>query len=1068
MLTGVQSRYGLGICLLVLGSLYPASSASGQFEYGCGLLPWLPGCTPPAPQQQVDPTSLFGLEDGRYATLGVQGVAGASRLTLTDVVVADSVITQVGGGTLEYAGPMAELIGRVFTIKAGSSNGATLRLTVNFRVPQMLGGMSAEMQFVIADGRIAPVGLRIDIPGTIKREAFTIEKAYLEILPEQGKVGGGGLFAFEPMEKTFGGWIDFRAGIGPEIAGQRVDVTKFGAGAGSLGIPIGTTGAYLQYLSGIVENSAGLSDPENWGHSTFTGEYEITLGPSFKLGPKTVDAYVISGQGNWSVHSGAFDLTGTGKLFDVIQTTSLRAHYAPPFDISAEGNFDAGIYTGSIKLHQANSSFTGSLKGHLGIPKNIPVVGGFSLADVGATLNNLAFHGTASVQITPAIPEVCIPAVCGNVPPCFSTWGCWDLCRDCVLGVCGPRIRPCDCYTKEICGPRVCTPEVCTPAVPAVKASFGFTFDASSGHFDFSVSKPVGDGSELPLDAPGFTFLTNWQPLAPSAADSAQAIPAAASAQVFTLDRAAPGVIFRAAYTNAQAPEVFMKVVTPGGMTLASQDGALPAGFPNHYGYSRFNPDALEQVIMLVDPVPGDYQVTVENADALGEVSIQALVQDAPPLCGPVSVAPGATEGQYLVTWAHPTSGAVGIYLDPERGGHDGFLVATIEAAANTGSAVIDTTALAVPDGHYFVALTAEDGVNPPQHCASDQVILVEPQGGPEPVSGIQYLADDGRVVIRWLPSPTTDVVGYLVQYTHDHEDIGSFDAEVFVPAEGQSELTAEISGLTNGMALLVRVLAVGADMHRSAPSEMVRVTPHVDGVPSVPEITSTPDGDATVGYAYLYVPSFSDFDPAESYGWTLELAPVGMSIDVASGLIQWTPSADQVGYHDVIVRLSEVGGEMQVATVQAFRLHVYPADYAHGLEQHAYFWLSHPNHDARAGTTYGYEPHIWGPDSNFYYELLTGPEGMWVDPATGQLSWEVPADAKSAWVRLRALVGGKHSLEQDFYLFVENSDHAYVAEAAGGATGQPPAGPLCGLGVMPAMLLSLAVFAWWGGRARR
>ncbi len=49
--------------------------------------------------------------------------------------------------------------------------------------------------------------------------------------------------------------------------------------------------------------------------------------------------------------------------------------------------------------------------------------------------------------------------------------------------------------------------------------------------------------------------------------------------------------------------------------------------------------------------------------------------------------------------------------------------------------------------------------------------------------------------------------------------------------------------------------------------------------------------------------------DPSPPLKFSLDVAPEGMAIDEATGLIQWTPTATQVGEHQVVVRVEIPGG---------------------------------------------------------------------------------------------------------------------------------------------------------------
>jgi hypothetical protein len=84
---------------------------------------------------------------------------------------------------------------------------------------------------------------------------------------------------------------------------------------------------------------------------------------------------------------------------------------------------------------------------------------------------------------------------------------------------------------------------------------------------------------------------------------------------------------------------------------------------------------------------------------------------------------------------------------------------------------------------------------------------------------------------------------------------------------------------------------------------------------PEVPSITSTPVLDASVGQLYTY-----DVDatghPAPTY--SLIENPDGMTINAATGVIEWTPAAEDVGGNPVTVKaLNSAGEDQQSFTIQ-------------------------------------------------------------------------------------------------------------------------------------------------------
>lgn len=85
--------------------------------------------------------------------------------------------------------------------------------------------------------------------------------------------------------------------------------------------------------------------------------------------------------------------------------------------------------------------------------------------------------------------------------------------------------------------------------------------------------------------------------------------------------------------------------------------------------------------------------------------------------------------------------------------------------------------------------------------------------------------------------------------------------------------------------------------------------------------ITSTPGTSATVGVPYAYDAEATNAGrEACALTFSLDLAPAGMTIAPASGLVAWTPAADQAGSFAVEVRVTDSGG---LASTQRFTIAV-------------------------------------------------------------------------------------------------------------------------------------------------
>ena len=74
------------------------------------------------------------------------------------------------------------------------------------------------------------------------------------------------------------------------------------------------------------------------------------------------------------------------------------------------------------------------------------------------------------------------------------------------------------------------------------------------------------------------------------------------------------------------------------------------------------------------------------------------------------------------------------------------------------------------------------------------------------------------------------------------------------------------------------------------------------------PQMISQPDSEALTGQDYAYDVDASDADHDE-LTYELLSAPIGMTIDSESGLIQWSPQRYDVGSHSILVRVTDGRG---------------------------------------------------------------------------------------------------------------------------------------------------------------
>ncbi|MEK7351480.1 MAG: putative Ig domain-containing protein, partial [Nitrospirota bacterium] len=173
------------------------------------------------------------------------------------------------------------------------------------------------------------------------------------------------------------------------------------------------------------------------------------------------------------------------------------------------------------------------------------------------------------------------------------------------------------------------------------------------------------------------------------------------------------------------------------------------------------------------------------------------------------------------------------------------------------------------------------------------------------------------------------------------------------------------------------------------------------------PVITSTPILTGKVGTAYRY-----DVDATDANGDSLIYRlvapiPAGMTINLATGLINWTPTVN--GAFAVTVRVTDVGG---LFAQQSFTVTV-AANAAPVID-------SRPSTTGKVGVPYNYTVHATDPNGDAITYRAGGgnPNNFSVDATTGVVSW-TPTQAGSIRIRVRASDTAGLTTEQGFYVRV-------------------------------------------------
>ena len=146
------------------------------------------------------------------------------------------------------------------------------------------------------------------------------------------------------------------------------------------------------------------------------------------------------------------------------------------------------------------------------------------------------------------------------------------------------------------------------------------------------------------------------------------------------------------------------------------------------------------------------------------------------------------------------------------------------------------------------------------------------------------------------------------------------------------------------------------------------------------PLIRSTPSTAAAVGALYLYLPQATDPD-GDLLSFRLLEAPLSMTIDAATGRIDYTPSPTDVGPQPMVILVEDGNGGF---ASQSFTIVV--ADLPPNLPPAI---TTSPSLLATQNQTYTYDVQAVDPENiGITYALTDSPAGMMIDSSRGVISW--------------------------------------------------------------------------------
>jgi RHS repeat-associated protein len=212
-------------------------------------------------------------------------------------------------------------------------------------------------------------------------------------------------------------------------------------------------------------------------------------------------------------------------------------------------------------------------------------------------------------------------------------------------------------------------------------------------------------------------------------------------------------------------------------------------------------------------------------------------------------------------------------------------------------------------------------------------------------------------------PSTTTDANGHyaftkLVPGTYTVAEVGQPGWKETAPVTGTRTVTVLAGQTTSGV-------------------DFGNTQLNVSPAPRPPAFTSSAPRSATVGQRYQYNPILDNPD-GQALAFDLPFHPAGMVVDPATGVVAWTPIADEAGANDGLLRVRDTRGDV---VLQDLHITVGPAGAGPVI-------TSTPPPPAVVGEPFVYAVRAQEAGSSpITYRLDTHPAGMAID-ASGLVTW--------------------------------------------------------------------------------
>ncbi|MCB2157054.1 fibronectin type III domain-containing protein [bacterium] len=729
-----------------------------------------------------DNPGIFASE-GDLTVNGIKLVLDESAAFYGDSLYADTIyVSNLDGFTIPLK--KLRLDGTRFEIGGGGFDIAGLKFVIytsgDLGSPDglVIGGELAFPENLVSEDNSGGFGAEV----TIKDRSPRLPKVELEAinfcLGGDGAIGGTGFslaelcFGYESGppkfftgSTTFGIPRGFELSAGFEILGGIIDSLTVGLGFPEPGRPIGSTGAFMQSITGslynlsqsrvteILETKDGPRQITWIPPVTLRGEIEATAGPEIPI----LDVAAVTATAGITVNEISLGIDGTVTvvIFEIGSASAKITWGGPPdaqgFSFSGKVIY-YGIIAGEFDGFVAPGGYArASAKVRLGIPDDVPVFGGLTFGSVGAGL-----------EIDP------------EKNPKFKAWATASL--------------PLLVYTAHVT----------------------VTFD-SNGNVGFDVSRgtrvadwevpywqPVPVSDELHRDKNGNPttsyvsvlrdFDQSFKAYAnegkfrqtPRGAGTAIDLPTTASLE---------GTVVRLTYEDPAGNPEFT-LTSPSGKTITPANLPSDPPSPDVFGVWFENPSVRDASYFMIAEETGTYRATILYPETLGQYAIEVLSRNTEPTFAFEEVVVNGSDLAFRWSAFDPDGEArIDLFAGADREASQGIrLIADIAEVDGSGMAVFDLANSPLSPGWYWPFAVIDDSRNAPVTVVAETPIYIPSSEAPIAVQNIDVVSFGDQLFVSWYAVKDPDLEFYNLSYT-DQPGSGSYKFDQVVAKEYTSAL---------------------------------------------------------------------------------------------------------------------------------------------------------------------------------------------------------------------------------------------------------------------------------------